>query len=370
MLFTNIKISNFRSIKEFETTGFQRLNLLFGNNNCGKTTVIEALFLLCGFSNPILLHRINNLREYSSFSFDDLDLFFYKRNLANQIQIQGLLSDGVDRSVLITPHKSKEQEIISLGEEAKSIFTAENQEKEYDSLHLNFQTEYSGEINKGESSIVVVGNNKVTIEDNRKKVEGRIGVKTDEKYKEELLAAFITPRSNESYYIKVLNALLEDKKKQDIVQALQKLDPSIADIMVKEGELLCDVGFDKFLPINMMGDGIRRFMHIITVLYSVKGGALFVDEIDNGLHYSSTCILWKLIYEIAEELDVQVFATTHSLDTLRALKSIMEEEETNGVEGSKIACINLKQLKDGLLKSYVYDRDSFTYLLNQEIEIR
>ncbi|MGL5920959.1 MAG: AAA family ATPase, partial [Bacteroidales bacterium] len=218
------------------------------------------------------------------------------------------------------------------------------------------------------SSIVLFGNDKVTIGENETKVERRIGVKRDEHYKEELNAAFITPRSNERSYVKTLNDLLEDKKKADLIEALKKLDPTIEDIMVKEEELLCDVGFDKFLPINMMGDGVRKFMHIITALYSVRGGVLFVDEIDNGLHYTSTCILWKLIYDIAEDLDVQVFATTHSLDTLLSLKSIMENEDSSAA--SKISCIKLKQLKDGVLKAYVYDRDSFTHLLNQEVEIR
>lgn len=367
MIFKELNISNFRSVRDFHTTGFERINLFFGNNNCGKTTILEALFLLCGFSNPILLHRINILREYRSFNFDDLDLFFYKRHFENQIKIEGVLSDGINRTVSISPHKSEVQEIISFGEEAESIFMAENQEKEYDSLQFNFQTDVAGASVEGKSSIVLLGNDKVTVKEQEPSVERRIGVKRDENYKEELKAAFITPRSNERSYIKNLNELLKDKKKPYIIDALQKLDPSIVDIMTEEDDLLCDVGFDKFLPIHMMGDGVRKFMHIITALYAVKGGVLFVDEIDNGLHHSSTCILWKLIYEIATELDVQVFATTHSIDTLLSLKTIMEQNDS---QPSQIACIKLKQLNDGKLKAYIYDRDSFTHLLNQEIEIR
>lgn len=368
MVFKELKVSNFRSIRSFQTSGFKRINLFFGNNNCGKTTVLEALFLLCGFSNPILLHRINVLREYRPFTFDDLDLFFYKRNFDNRITIDGKLLNGTDRYVSIVPHKSEVKEIISFGEEVESIFITENKEKDWDSLQFCFRTDASGKTIEGESSIVTFGNDKISIDESKTKIVGRIGVKRDKNYKEELNAAFISPRSNEKSYVKTLNDLLEDKKKADLIEALQKLDPTIVDIMIKEDELLCDVGFDKFLPIHMMGDGVRKFMHIITALYSVQGGALFVDEIDNGLHYTSTCILWALIYDIAEGLDVQVFATTHSLDTLLSLKSIMEKEDRSAT--SKISCIKLKQLKDGMLKAYVYDRDSFTHLLNQEIEIR
>ena len=55
-------------------------------------------------------------------------------------------------------------------------------------------------------------------------------------------------------------------------------------------------------------------------LISAKGGVLLIDEIDTGLHYTVMADMWKLIAQTAAELDVQVFATTHSSDCVTALR--------------------------------------------------
>ena len=44
-----------------------------------------------------------------------------------------------------------------------------------------------------------------------------------------------------------------------------------------------------------------------------------MDEIDTGLHYSVMTSLWKLVIATAARLDIQVFATTHSNNCIRAL---------------------------------------------------
>jgi AAA15 family ATPase/GTPase len=47
-----------------------------------------------------------------------------------------------------------------------------------------------------------------------------------------------------------------------------------------------------------------------------KEGVLFIDEIENGIHYSIQEKLWEKLLELAEKLNVQVFATTHSWDCI------------------------------------------------------
>lgn len=42
----HLRISHFRGIQQGELRGFQKLNLLMGPNNSGKSAVLEALYLL------------------------------------------------------------------------------------------------------------------------------------------------------------------------------------------------------------------------------------------------------------------------------------------------------------------------------------
>lgn len=50
--FKNITISNFRGIDHLTMENFARVNILVGQNNCGKSTVLEALLFATGMSNP------------------------------------------------------------------------------------------------------------------------------------------------------------------------------------------------------------------------------------------------------------------------------------------------------------------------------
>ncbi|MCH9021233.1 MAG: AAA family ATPase, partial [Planctomycetes bacterium] len=83
----NIKIKNLRAIKELQLDNFGQVNLFVGENNCGKTTVLEALFLLCGAKNPQLLIKINSLRRLPFISDEILCTFFHNMEYERPIEI-------------------------------------------------------------------------------------------------------------------------------------------------------------------------------------------------------------------------------------------------------------------------------------------
>lgn len=71
--FKNIDIKNFRGIEHLEIEDFSRINVLLGHNNSGKSTVLEALMLQTGMSNPDLPQQLNSIRNVNLFSnFDDI----------------------------------------------------------------------------------------------------------------------------------------------------------------------------------------------------------------------------------------------------------------------------------------------------------
>jgi AAA15 family ATPase/GTPase len=41
-----LTIENFRSLRRFRMTGLGRVNLLVGTNNCGKSSILEAIHVL------------------------------------------------------------------------------------------------------------------------------------------------------------------------------------------------------------------------------------------------------------------------------------------------------------------------------------
>lgn len=48
--FKNLEIKNFRGIDHLKTDDFSRVNVFLGQNNSGKSTVLECLLLMTGMS--------------------------------------------------------------------------------------------------------------------------------------------------------------------------------------------------------------------------------------------------------------------------------------------------------------------------------
>jgi AAA15 family ATPase/GTPase len=57
-----IRIEDFRGFDTLEIDRLSKINLFVGKNNSGKTSIIEALFLIFGMSNPSILGNINKIR--------------------------------------------------------------------------------------------------------------------------------------------------------------------------------------------------------------------------------------------------------------------------------------------------------------------
>lgn len=76
---------------------------------------------------------------------------------------------------------------------------------------------------------------------------------------------------------------------------------------------------------------MERAMSIGLGLAGGEDGLTLIDEIENGIHYSAQPKLWRMIFETAQELDVQVFATTHSYDCVQAFQQVSGEHEEEGM---------------------------------------
>ena len=78
--FEKLTISRFRGLSRLELDGLGDFNVLLGANDVGKTSVLEAIFLLAGFANLHLPVRVTNWRNVIVQDFDPLSLFFNDLN--------------------------------------------------------------------------------------------------------------------------------------------------------------------------------------------------------------------------------------------------------------------------------------------------
>jgi len=79
-----------------------------------------------------------------------------------------------------------------------------------------------------------------------------------------------------------------------------------------------DLGIGRLVPIQLMGEGIGKLLSCLLAIADARGGTVLIDEIENGFHYAVLPKVWSAIADFAEEYKTQIFATTHSLECIRA----------------------------------------------------
>ena len=354
MAFDKIEITNFRGIKHLSLPDLRRINLFVGKNNCGKSSALDAVFLLTGFTRPVLNIRVNQLRDYEKVEAADVALNFYNMDLKHPIRIKSTSADPLcNRRLEISPILAQMPSVLS--PENLSDQIASNQEPQT-TKGFNFSFAYQtpdGQQKSGVSSLVF-------------KEEG-IEVQNAEGYNETLSCLYLNSKFAYATYVDSLTKIIEEKQEGVIVEILQEVEPKIRAISVLKNRVCVDIGLARLVPINMLGDGIRKLLAIITSLYWCKDGVVLIDEIDNGLHFSSLVSLWKSVVKMAQKLDVQVFATTHNIESLESLNRVISE---NREAEQDIVCYSLRHLASDELKAYAYPYEKFQYVINQEIEIR
>ncbi|WP_119631563.1 MULTISPECIES: AAA family ATPase [Methylocaldum] len=160
---------------------------------------------------------------------------------------------------------------------------------------------------------------------------------------------------------------------EEVISGIRLIDPHITGIQFVESTvslrdervpLVRTSLSDEPLPLRSMGDGITRLFHIVLALTAAKGGILLVDEFENGLHWSVQSAVWKIIFRLAERLDVQVFATTHSRDCINGFEAAWKENENLG------AFFRLDTNKQGQVQARAYSLDTLTDALDTAVEVR
>lgn len=308
MNFKNISIFGFRSIKEINIPELKQINLFVGKNNCGKTSVLEGLFVITGVSNPKIPITLNQFRDIEYILGDDKDykLIFNKLDYQVCIKINATIGDQ-RRELEIKPHFQK-------GENETTSTLDENFFKtlDYDTLsELSNITglDYSFKVNSKNYNSAIYR-------------KGLLYEQVEPKnYKETIVGTYVYPKRILQLLPNRLNNLIVRKKISGIIKVLQKIDENIIGLSIGTDKLIyCDTGLSELVPINVMGDGIRRLLSIIVTIANQKNGFVFIDEIENGFHHKTLKILWETIFDTAREYNVQIFATTHSYECIKAFQ--------------------------------------------------
>lgn len=349
VMLEKILIDNFRGITQIEIDDLQRINLLVGKNNSGKTSILEAIFLLTGAGNPELPLKINHFRGIRKIDEDFWRSLFNDFRADSYITLKGESENPKEkRLLLIKPNNTLSDKNFTPVQDAYSGLS-----NLIDGLKLEYtvsdKTKKSEKIN---TAIIAKG--------------AEIEFDIAENYQKSIQSHFLHSERLSEGFTESFDNIQIIKKTADVVNILRKIEPAIENLLILSGErVFCDIGLERLIPVNMMGDGILRILLIIVGIYNARNGILLIDNIENGFHYSSQEIVWNAIIGAAREFNVQIFAATHSIECIRALSDSIARSDRHG----DIRLFRIER-KDKQFKIIKYNQHHIQASLSSDWEVR
>ena len=309
-MFESLNIRNYRVFDDLEMNGLHRINLIAGRNNTGKTSLLEAIFLLCGAGNPrpgangYVLRATDFGRDANLSPLEILwKNMFHALDVGSLIEIEGVHSEHGALKLAISLEAWR-----GVSEVASSAFDGAPTSQISDGNALTFR--YKDRDCADEARIGHVRQIPTGLEISQPDTPGPMS------------ARIVFSRAGDVRDDAALLGALRLRKDGDfLLDALRIIEPELAsvEVMYTGGTPMIwgDIGLSELVPLPAMGEGMTRLARLVLGMSSVPGGVLLVDEVENGIHHSAMVGVWKAIGHAAERFDTQVFATTHSFECIQ-----------------------------------------------------
>ena len=110
-----------------------------------------------------------------------------------------------------------------------------------------------------------------------------------------------------------------------------------------------------------MGEGMSRLARLVLGISAAPNGVVLIDEVENGIHHSELPKVWRVIDTAARQLSTQIFATTHSLECVRAAHESLAEDDFR---------LHRLEANDDGNRCVTYDPETIAAALEFNLEIR
>lgn len=354
----SIDIKNFRGITDLTISDFKKINLLVGKNNCGKTSVLEAIFLSIGVSNPQLAINIDKFRGIFHDENDDFHYIFHNLNLNKKIEINTQFTDPSQyRKLFIKPVFQSQEKKIDLNLTSEVVATSTSPvTRKITGINFDFSIK---KIPHAKDKFL-----QASIEFK----PGNIEIKQPKGYTENFKGVFLNASTISQELYERLDKIIQKKEEKKFISTLNAIDSSIIGIALgSKGMIYFDLGLDRLIPLQLMGDGVSRLLAILVTIANNENGIILIDEIDNGFHATTLELLWKSIYDTANTYNVQIFATTHSLE---CVKTFSNSFSYNLFENNLIRLYRIEKSRENNFKALKYDSEILQSSIESNWEIR
>jgi ABC-type branched-subunit amino acid transport system ATPase component len=359
-MLTGLTIKRFRGIPTLVLEDFGTVNIFVGENGSGKTSVLEAIFLLASPTDPRMAANLGPWREQPAATIADDDALssvFHRGDLRHGPEFEFTASG--ERQILRISHlidQGPTQVVVNPSE-----LTSEGTEAPDSVRGLVYEFQPTPGVTPVAS----------LISDLRLTPNGPVQATIRKYYDKSLGCFYVHARRATSAHetAAVLTALSKNHNTQEFLTAMRTFDDRVSAIEagVRFGgrpTVQVDLELPTKLPLQVMGDGFCRSVLMVTGLFYAKPKILAVDEIDSGLHASVMGRFWKSLSGLATKYEKQIFCTTHDEEMLsRTIDAFKESPDS-------LRIYRIDRLKDGRLLATKYTHESYCKSDHLGLDIR
>lgn len=309
----DLDVIRFRGIRDLVLRGLNHVNIIAGDNNSGKTSILEAINLL---KNPMDLYnliRTSLMREegnrfYSLSAFDSFLNMLSKDYLGLRIEAYGEKMGEV---------------AVHLHGEMKEILLDKNQ---IDSRRKG--KNISLDINEMDT-MAYVGYYECDVNTNYKKYQVEFNGFTEynklPRTKDNNLNVVYLSPSRHLTGNNISNIVKSPSYKELCVYLLQLFDEEIDDILYVKNDFypkLVECIRHKrlgIMPLSTYGDGIKKVISLANGIATAKDGILMIDEVETSIHKKYYEDIFAFLIKACQQYNVQLFMTTHNEDAMDAI---------------------------------------------------
>ena len=325
-------IKSYRGIKDLELNDLCIINILTGDNNCGKTSILEVLE---SYDNPqnfrtwSEVSRKGNSRVYGMTLYEAfLDLFDIDQN-DKFIEYQVTSGDKVEKVVVkgsIASEMMTESQYLNEVQNRKSSEPYdENDDNAAETLHEILKLQLEVLVNNIYKESCSIYDGQRLLSPFKFRLEHSKNI------------IYISPTRHADSELFLSDILDHSELYEQMLNVLKEFDENIISInydsknnsMMGRGIYkILSKDHEKALPLNVYGDGMKKAILLMSAVVRAENGILLLDEFETAIHTSAMDKIFSWILNTCKELNVQLFLTSHSEEAIsKVLKCCPEMQE-------------------------------------------